>query len=159
MSHWCSHYSTHSASLLHLPIMDFQCYDHLTIHVVCLPWVASLCKLFRNVWAHSVLLYSFHHYSLPRQSSRVWPPLASPAVWQQLITRSTTLRRQLKLNHYVGIYKKKVDGNAVFGSPSHGEWQVIWEPQQNETPWQLPHASFLKCVLKSFSHHSQSAHF
>lgn len=49
VSHWCSHYNAQGASPLHLPVMDFQCFDHLTYHVVMSPpWVASLCKLFRN---------------------------------------------------------------------------------------------------------------
>lgn len=84
VSHWCSHYNAQGASPLHLPVMDFQCFDHLTCHVVMSPpWVASLCKLFRNAWILSVLLYSFHHYSLPRQSSSARPPPASPAAASQ----------------------------------------------------------------------------
>lgn len=84
VSHWCSHYNAQGASPLHLPVMDFQCFDHLTCHVVMSPpWVASLCKLFRNAWILSVLLYSFHHYSIPRQSSSVQPPPASPAAPSQ----------------------------------------------------------------------------
>lgn len=84
VSHWCSHYNAQGASPLHLPVMDFQCFDHLTCHVVLSPpWVASLCKLFRNAWILSVLLYSFHHYSLTRQSSSARPPLASPAALSQ----------------------------------------------------------------------------
>lgn len=80
VSHRCSHYSARGASLLHLPVMDFQCFEHLTSHVVVsLPWVASLCKLFRNAWTLSVLLYSFRHYPIPRQSGIVRPPLSSPA--------------------------------------------------------------------------------
>lgn len=31
------------------------------------PGSAALCKLFRNAWIPSVLLCSFHHYSLPGQ--------------------------------------------------------------------------------------------
>lgn len=32
-----------------ITVMHFQCFDHLTCHVVMSPpWVASLCKLFRN---------------------------------------------------------------------------------------------------------------
>lgn len=84
VSHWCSHYSAQDASLLNLPVMHFQCIDHLTCHVVMSPpWVASLCELFRNAWILSVLLYSFHHYSLHRKSSSSRPPLASPAVPSQ----------------------------------------------------------------------------
>lgn len=84
MSHQCSHYSAQGASPLHLPVMDFQCFDHLTCHVVVAPpWVASFCKLFRNAWILSVLLYSFHHYSLPWQISGARPPLASPAALSQ----------------------------------------------------------------------------
>lgn len=84
VSHRCSHYSAQGASPLHLPVMDFQCFDHPTCHVVTSPpWVASLCKLFRNAWILFVLLYSFHHYSLPRQSSGARPLLASPAAMSQ----------------------------------------------------------------------------
>lgn len=77
VSHWCSHYIAQGASPLHLPVMDFQCFDRLTCHVVMSPcWVASLCKLFRNAWILSVLLYSFYHHSLPTQSSKAWPHIS-----------------------------------------------------------------------------------
>lgn len=122
VSHRCSHYSARGASPLHLPVMDFQCFDHLTSHVVMsLPWVASLCKLFRNAWTLSVLLHSFRHYSLPRQSGSARPPLAwvkamktAAAVWQRLITRFTRPKRYMI--HYVGMYKTKVGKNAGFHS-------------------------------------------
>lgn len=36
VSHRCSHYSARGASLLHLPVMDFQCFEHLTVTWSCL---------------------------------------------------------------------------------------------------------------------------
>ena len=40
----CSHYRAQGASPLHLRVMDFQCFDHLTCHVVVSPpWSTSLC--------------------------------------------------------------------------------------------------------------------
>lgn len=78
VSHRCSHYSARGASPLHLPVMDFQCFEHLPSHMVMsLPWVASLCKLFRNAWTLSVLLYSFRHYPIPRQRHCATPTFIS----------------------------------------------------------------------------------
>lgn len=112
VSHWCSHYIAQGASPLHLPVMDFQCFDRLTCHVVMSPcWVASLCKLFRNAWILSVLLYSFYHHSLPRQSSKAWPhtsllPLHRIKLMKRLITRLAGFKSYLKLSYNAGMYCK-----------------------------------------------------
>lgn len=115
VSHWCSHYIAQGASPLHLPVMDFQCFDRLTCHVVMSPcWVASLCKLFRNAWILSVLLYSFYHHSLPRQSSKAWPrtsllPLHRIKLMKRLITRLTGFKSYLNLSYNAGMYCKAAE--------------------------------------------------
>lgn len=109
VSHWCSHYIAQGASPLHLPVMDFQCFDRLTCHVVMSPcWVTSLCKLFRNAWILSVLLYSFYHHSLPTQSSKAWPhisllPLHRIKLMKRFITRLTGFKSYLNLSYNAGM--------------------------------------------------------
>lgn len=115
VSHCCSHYIGQGASPLHLPVMDFQCFDRLTCHVVMSPcWVASLCKLFRNAWILSALLYSFYHHSLPRQSSKAWPrtsllPLHRVKLMKRLITRLTWFKSYLNLSYSAGMYCKAAE--------------------------------------------------
>lgn len=76
----CSHYRAQGASPLHLRVMDFQCFDHLTCHVVVSPpWSTSLSWLFRNAWTLlSVIVVLIPSLLTPQTEQRCATPTRLP---------------------------------------------------------------------------------
>lgn len=112
-SHQTFHYSAQGASPLHQSVMDFQCFEHLSCHViVSLPWVASLCL-------------EMHEPSVVVLQSDITESSVWAAVWDSdllLLSRSndglccvTATQKLTRPNRNQIIIKVQIEGKWVKG--------------------------------------------